>query len=447
MILAARWILPITHKPLTDGAVLVEKGKIKKVGKKEEILRSFPRERVLDFGEAVLLPGFVDTHTHLEYAVFRGLCDDLSFVPWKIQVTKKERKLNPEDWEISAKLGVLEAIQSGITCVADTTKSEASLKILTEAGLRGAVFYEIVGMDPAQTDHILAESKAIVSKWQKAADSDLIQVGLSPYSVYTVSPPLFKAVSRWAKKNNLPISLHLAGSKDEYLFVQYGSSELATKFRELMGWGELLWQPLGVSPVKYLEQWEVFKGRAIAVHCVQVDDADLDILEANNVAIAHCPKCSAKLGMGVAPLAKFQERKLKVGLGTDSPASNNTMDILDETRTGLLLQRGVNQSVNNLGAKEFLMMSTLGGAEVLGIENKVGSLEEGKEADIIGVEISHSHQIPVRDPYSTLVYTASQEDIMFTMVKGKILYQKGKASILAQEDIRAQVDKVRSKLY
>lgn len=446
MILAAKWVLPITRPPVEDGAVLIKRDKISRVGTKSELVKSFSREELVDLGQAVIMPGFIDLHTHLEYSVFRGVCDDVSFSKWKIQLSEKSGKLKSADWDTSAELGALEAIQSGITCIADITRTGASLRAARKAGLRGMIFYEVSGMNDSVIPEIMARTVEEISAWQDEVKGSNLEIGLSPYSVYTVSPRLFQAACEHARKKRLLVCLHLAGSRDEYLFVKYGSGPLANEYRELMGWGGLLWQPMGVSPVKYLEQWDVFEGDVVAVHCVQVDDRDIDILKKYGVAVAHCPKTSAKLGMGIAPLLKLLRAGLKVGIGTDSPASNNTMDFFDEMRVGLLLQRGLSASADEPSARHFVEMATLGGAQALRINDQVGSLDEGKLADIIGVDLSHSHQVPVRDPYSALVYTANQENVIFTMVGGKILYHNGECHTLEQKRIMAAAEPIRYKV-
>lgn len=445
MILSAKWVLPIAQPPIEDGALLIKADKIKQVGLKSELVQANPKEEMIDFGLAVLLPGFVDLHTHLEYSAFRGACDDVSFSNWKIQLSQKSKKLGRADWDTSAELGALEAIQSGITCVADITSTGASLRAAKKAGLRGTIFYEVSGMDDNRTSEIMAEAGEEIPAWQEEVLGTNLKIGLSPYSVYTVSPQLFQVSCEYARKNDLLVCLHLAGSKDEYLFVKYGSGPLANEYRQLMGWDDLLWQPMGVSPVKYLEQWDVFEGDVIAVHCIQVDDKDIDILRKYQVAVAHCPKCSAKLGMGIAPLSKLLKAGLKVGIGTDSPASNYTMDLFDEMRVGLLLQRGLSASSDEPSARQFVEMATLGGCQALRIDQTTGSLEQGKQADIIAVDLSHSHQIPARDPYSALVYTANQENVLFTMVNGRILYRNGECQTLDQNEIITAAAPIRSK--
>lgn len=446
MLLTAKWVIPIAKKPIEDGAVLVSDDRIMAVGKAETLKAEYPSEKIVPFDRAVLLPGFVDLHTHLEFSVFRGVCDDLDFSRWKIQLSKKSKILNEDDWRVSAQLGALEAIKSGITTIADISAGGASLDAALEAGLRGRIYCEITGMDNRKTAEIIDRGKKKVAAWQERSANSAIDIGLSPHSPYTVCPPLYEAVGHWSRAEGFSVCTHLSGSKDEYDFVKYGSSLLAGSYRELMGWQDILWQPTGVSPVKYLEQWDVFESDIMAVHCVHVDQNDLALLEKYDVAIAHCPKCNAKLGMGIAPLSDFRSHKMRLGLGTDSPASSNTMDIFDEMRISLLLQRGITESAEESPAADFVKMATIGGAKALRLEKMIGTLEPGKQADIIAVDLSHGHQSTVIDPYSALVYAANQENVMFTMVAGNVIYQNNKFKTLNEDEIISRSEPIRLKL-
>lgn len=446
MIIAGRWVLPISQAPISNGAVVVKDGLIKEVGKKSQLLKVYPDEKIVDLGEVVILPGFVDTHTHLEFSTFRGTCRDVPFWAWKLELAEKSRFFTEEDWEISAQLGALEALQAGVTCIADITKTGASLKTAKVAGLRGVIFYEVSEMDSAKVEKVMEEAESKVGEWQKTVQGSLLQVGISPYSAYNVTPPLLKQVAQFAKDKGLYLATHLAGSKEEYDFVKFGAGPLAHQYREAMGWESHLWQPLGVSPVKYLENWGLFETPLLAVHCIQVDDYDIDVLERYDVRIAHCPRTSAKLGMGAAPLTKFLQRGIKVGLGTDSPASNYAMDFFDEMRVGLLLQRSLVKEVEALSTRKFVEMATLGGAQSLGLDEKIGSLEQGKEADLIAVDISEAHQFLGENPYNLLVYWADQENVVMTMVKGKVIYDKGEVKTLSLYDIIERAKPLKEKL-
>ncbi len=446
MIIAGKWVLPITSPPIADGAVLVENGAIKALGSKEELILKFPHEKLMDFKEALILPGFVDAHTHLEYSPFRGVVADLPFWKWKLEITKLSFSLDEEDWECSAELGLMEAVRAGITALGDITKSGASLRAAVKAGLRGCIFAEVSGMDHRQTENLMKEMIKRLDNWRNESKNSLISLGVSPYSVYNSCPLLLKEVAEFSRQENLLFAIHLAGSRQEYDFVKYGSGPLAHQYRDLMGWGEFLWQPTGVSPVRYVENWQVLAPNTVAIHCVQVSEEDIDILRRYEVRIVHCPRTSSKLGMGITPLWSFIRKGFVTGLGTDSPASNYTNDFFDEMRVSLLLQRGLSARVEALSAEKFVEMATLGGAQVLGLDDKVGSLEIGKRADIIAVDISEAHEAFGRDPYSLLVYWANQENVMMTMVDGKILYREGNFYSLDSEGIISKTRKVKKKL-
>lgn len=446
VILSAKWILPIASSPLENGAVALNGSKILDIGDRDSLQKKYPDLKTEHFKRSIIMPGFVDLHTHFEHSIFRGVCDDLDFSGWKLQMSKKSKLIREDEWEISARLGALEAIQAGITTVADMTSSGASLKAAKEAGIRGRIFFEIIGMDRRRTEKQIEESQKTVKYLKDYAGHGLIDIGLSPHSPYAVCPPLYEAISAWAVDEGMQVCTHLAGSKDEYEFVKYGSSPLAGSFREEMGWQDLLWHPTGSSPVEYLEKWNVFKSDVIAVHCVHVDSRDLDILEKNDVSIAHCPKCNAKLAMGIAPLQEFRRRSLRLGLGTDSPSSSNSMDVFDEMRIALFMQRGLTQSAEGSPAEDFIKMSTIGGAKALRLDDRIGTLEPGKEADIIVVDLSHSHQEEVVDPYSALVYSANQDNIVMSMVAGKTIYRDYRFKTLDEKEIIDLAEPVRLRL-
>ncbi len=443
---SAKWVLPISEEPIEDGAVVIDKHRIVEVGAEKDIKEKYEDAEFSNYPHSIILPGFVDLHTHLEYSIFRGVSDDLGFSGWKLQIALKSKVLNEDEWQVSSSLGTLEAIQGGITTIADITYSGNSLDAAVDASLRGRVFYEITGMDRKKTDEIIESSRSSVDSLRAIAKGTKMDVGISPHAPYTVCPPLYQAVSEWAIDEKMQLCTHLSGSKDEYEFVKYGSSVLAGSYREIMGWEDLLWHPTGTSPVKYLEQWGVFKADVLAVHCVHVDSMDLDVLQKNDVAIVNCPKCNAKLGMGIAPLAEFRDRGFRLGLGTDSPSSSNSMDMIDEMRIALLLQRGITHSVENSPAEAFVKMATIGGAKALRMDNKIGTLERGKEADMIIVDLSHSHQEIVVDPYAALVYSANQDNVALSMVSGEVIYKDFEFLTLDEEEIVDLSEPIRYKL-
>lgn len=446
MLLKARWVLPMDGPPIEDGAILVRDDRIAEVGSASAIVLPEGDEQ-RDFEQAALMPGFVDLHTHLQYSAFRGLCDDLPYTWWKIQVGELAQRLDDDDWRASADLGVLEALQSGITCVADISDASFALDAVLAAGLRGVLYREVSGMGHRVADAKLAEAEEEIVKARAKAEGRPVTIGVAPHSPYAASSEIYAGCAALADRLDLPIATHLAGSKDEYDFVKHGSSPLAYEYREQRGWQDIPWQPMGVSPVKYVQQWEVLHcDNVMVAHAIHASDEDVAILARYDVAVAHCPRCAAKLGMGVAPLRRYLTHGLRLGLGTDSPASSSIMDFFDEMRIGLLMQRAATQSVGEFSAARFVRMATTGGAAALKLDREIGTLAPGMAADIIAVDLSHAHQLPGGDPYSTLVYTANQEDVLMTMVGGRILFERGAFTGLDAGAVVSAAEAVRSKL-
>ena len=441
----AAWVLPVSAPPIPDGALAVAGERIVGVGPADELAASSPQAAVVDLDQAIIMPGFINCHSHVEYTSFRGILDDAEFGDWILSLIDVKASLSPDEYLVSARLGVMEAISSGITTVADTSYSGVTLEAAAESGLRGRLYLEIFGVDDSRLDETMARVERRLAA-ARAAAPPRFEVGLAPHATYTVSSRLYKAVAARARAEGLKLLSHVAESREEATYVRSGSGKFAHDFREKMGWERMLVQPYGVSPIKYLQQWDVFDRDFLAVHCVQVNRDDIRILKTKGVAVAHCPKSNAKLGCGVAPLTDLLHEGVRVGLGTDSPASSNIMDMFDEMRTMLFLQRAVEKDVSVLDAPACVRIATLGGAEALGLEQSVGSLEPGKLADFIAVDVSRSHFAPVDDPYSALVYGANQDDVTLTVVGGEQLYRDRAHIGLDAESIRRDASAVRQKL-
>jgi len=446
MLLTARYVLPIATPFIENGAVLVEGDKIIEIGDFEHLRALHPDEPITDFGLAALMPGFIDLHTHLEYTAMRGLVDDLPYSRWKLQLLQKETRFDSQDWDDSALLGAMEAVQSGITTIADITETGASGHAAQASGLRAHIYREVATMDRHAVDSTMQRAADDIEAWRSTSDADRLTFGVAPHAPYSCHPELFRKVAEYAA-DGTPISMHLAGSREEYQFVKYGSSMLATDVRDEFDSKAPLWLPTGVSPVRYVLQWGLFDApNVMAVHLTQIDDGDIEVLASHDVSVAHCPRCNAKLGMGIAPVERFLTAGLKVGLGTDSPAAANSMDMFEEMRIGLLLQRAARGEEHFTPARQYMKMATLDAARALGIDDRVGSLEPGKQADIIAVDLSKSHQIPTHYPYGTLVHTANQENVLWTMIGGRVLYEDREWRTLDHERIFARAEEMRVKL-
>lgn len=445
LILASKWVLPITSPPIRDGAVLIRGNNIASVGKKEGIIKDNPREEVRDFGEAILLPGFVNAHTHLEYTAFRGVEDNLSLLPWIIDaISKAAKNLSYEDFVISTSLGCLEALKSGITCVANAGTLGArgeSFKAIVASGLRGVFYQEVWDGFKRDPNEALEEALSLVKKMRRSG-SKRIDVGISPHSPYSVSEKLFKLVNGVSLKMGLSLCTHLAESNEEVKFLKHGSGEIADFWRN----EGVKWKAPGLTPVQHLDKLGVLNPNVLAAHCVHLTDEDIRVLARKNVAVAHCPKSNAKLADGIAPLPKLMDAGIRVGLGTDSTASNNVLDMFEEMRFAIFLQRALHQTAPILVAKQVLEMATIGGAKALGMENKIGSLERGKKADLIAVALDKAHTTPTLDPISTLVYCTHQTDVAFVIVGGKIVVGDCKVKTLDERKILKKAGSVGNKI-
>lgn len=446
MLLTARYVLPIATPHIEYGAVLVRDDKVIEIGDLEHLKALHPEEPVRDFGLAALMPGFIDLHTHLEYTAMRGLVDDLPYSRWKLQVMQREKQFSSQDWEDSALLGGLEAVQSGITTIADVTETGASARAAEAVGLRGVIYREVSTMEKKKVDGVMSAAIDDIEEWRATGGLGRLTVGIAPHAPYSCHPELFRRVGEYAS-DGTPISIHLAGSREEYQFVKYGSSMLATDVRDIYDRDAPLWLPTGVSPVRYVLQWRLFDApNVMAVHCTQVDELDIEVLASHDVSVAHCPRCNAKLGMGIAPVSELLAAGVRVGIGTDSPAASNSMDMFEEMRIGLLLQRALLGESRFMIARQFVKMATLDAARALRMEGEVGTLEPGKRADIIAVDLSKSHQIPTHYPYGTLVHTANQESVLWTMVGGKVVYEGREWPEIDHERVFARAEEMRMKL-
>ena len=449
MLLCAQYVLPITADPILGGAVLVRDGVIRDVGEASMLRLRYPDEEVVDYGAAALLPGFVDLHTHLENAALRGMVHDVPYATWIMAMRDLSAKLDAADWYDSAILGGLEALSSGITTVADITSTGASTTAVNKLGLRGVVYREVGAMDSRRVDFAMNAAEHDVAHWREEVDADRVTVGVSPASVFNCHPEVFRRVSAYATREGLPVALRLAGDKEECDFVRYGSSPFSVHQMDTKrGFVEVPpWLPTGTTPINYALNWGAFESdNVMIVHAVYSDDRDIRKMVEYDVSVASCPRINAQLGMGVAPLDEFQRAGLRVGLGTDSPAATDSTDMLIEMRIGMLLQRAVNRK-GFIDSKTMLELATIGGARALRMDDKIGSLEVGKQADVIAIDVSGTHQTTASDPTTDVVNACNGADVLMTMVAGKTLYEKSRwhVGVEVARNV-ARVIEIRSKL-
>lgn len=368
----ARWVVPITAPSIHDGTVVVDGARIAYVGPRA----SAPPGDDVDLEDAVLLPGLVNAHTHLELTAFRGLMPDVPFRDWIVRLqSAKVSVMTPERSLDSARLGIAEGLRAGVTTYGDTCDSGAALPAMCEMGVRGIVYQEVFSPSPDESrvaDAIAALRLRLTELAPR--QTPLVRLGISPHAPYTVSDPLFIA----AAGAGYPLAVHIAESDAETRLVRDGDGPFADGLRRR----GIAVAPRGRSPIALLESLGVLRARPLLIHAVYIDDADIAAIATAQATVAHCPVSNAKLGHGIAPLDRLLAAGVAVGLGSDSMASNDRMDLLEETRAAALAQRVRTGRPEALPPRDALTLATLGGARALGIDDRVGSLEPGKDGDL-----------------------------------------------------------------
>ena len=435
---AARWILPIDAPPIDGGEVVVENGVIQAVRPRRTLANE-----CRDFGEAALLPGLVNAHSHLEYTALRGFLEDIPFFPWIRALTAAKASLGAEDWLWSARLGALECLRGGITTLADNTDAGVTMRVLSESGLRGIVFQELFGIDDREpVEPIIAALREKIDAHRRLV-SARVGVGVSPHALYTIRPALFAAIDAYVRAEALPTSIHIAESPAESQLTERGEGA----FAEMYGRRGITWNYPKMTPTEYAYSQSALSPQTLAVHCVHQTVEDSALLAASGAAVIHCPKSNAKLGAGVAPLARWLRMdNLRIGLGTDSAVSNNALDLWEEMRFALLMQRATQEDVEAVTASQVLRLATLGGAEAMGLDGQIGSLTPGKQADMIAVRLDRPHTIPMTDPYAALVYSVRADDVRLTLCDGEVLYDEGVWPTLDAKAVLNRAGAARAKL-
>lgn len=440
----ARWILPVASSPIENGAVAVEGSLIARVGARGELAAQYPEAQIRDFGEAAILPGFVNTHSHLELTAMRGYLEreEGDFFAWlkKLTIARLER-MTPDDLYVSAAWGAIEAARAGVTCVGDASDAaSSSMRALADVGLRGIVYQESFGPNPSEAREHFEKLREKVARLREI-ETELVRVGVSPHAPYTVSAPQLELIAEFAIEEKLPLMMHAAESEAETVFMRDGRGQFADGLTRR----GIEWHAPGISTIQYLARHGVLHARPLLAHCITVDDADIETIKATGASIAHCPKSNAKLGHGRAPFAAFIEKEIAVGFGSDSVASNNTCDMLEEARFATLLSRlndDRKSSRQMLSAGIALQSATAGGALSLGLETQTGVLVEGAQADITVVALDGASQIPVHDPITALIFSSSARDVLMTMVAGREVYREGCVVTVDEERLRERMKEI-----
>ena len=406
----ARWVLPISSPPIRDGTVIELAGRIVYVGSRADA----PDGEDRDLGDCALMPGLINAHTHLELTVFRGLLEDLSFREWIARLQgAKAAVMTPERFLDSARWGIAEGVRAGITTYADTCDSGVVLEAMRESGVRGIMYQEVFSpsSDPAVVRDAAARLAEKLAR-HDALETELQAVGVSPHAPYTVSDPLFALVARSGRR----VAVHIAESDGEHRFVCDGEGPFAEALRSR----GFVVAPRASSPIALLAKLGVLDAHPLLIHCVRVSDSDISAIAESGSTVAHCPISNAKLGHGVAPVLAMLDAGIAVGLGSDSMAANNRMHLLEESRAAVLAQRVRESRFDALSASRALELATLGGAQALGLADRVGSLEIGKEADLAAFDLTGLAGAADADPAAALVFALGAEPAKFVSVAGTV---------------------------
>jgi cytosine/adenosine deaminase-related metal-dependent hydrolase len=456
VLLEADWILPVSGPPFANGGIAVADGRIAEVGPAAELRARWGGDGQRTFPGCVLMPGLVNVHSHLEYSAFHNFSRSCGFGEWMLRLLMARRKLAVEDYAVSARWGARECVRAGMTFLADTSfEGWTSAHAAGEAGVRARVHLEIIGMDDADLPQIMERMESRLAILRDAC-GPLVEPGLSPHAPYTVSPRLYRELTRYARRNDLRLATHVAESKAEVELLKHGTGAIAQAYKAAHLWKGQRWSPPGVSPVALLRQSEALGPETLAVHCVQLDAVDIAVLAASGATVAHCPRSNGRLQCGTAPVSELRRAGVVVGLGTDSLASNETLDLFAEMRMAVDYSRArataghassvgrvpgpaprfpgavahTFESVDDrcLDDEAVLKMATLEGAAALGLDDRVGSLDAGKLADIIAVQLSR--EAPAgSDLLSLLATRTTAANVQMTMIEGRIVFERPAAPV------------------
>ncbi len=398
-------ILPINVEGVIEnGVIAIKDGKIFHIGKKETS-KEMRAESEINAEGKIAMPGLVNCHTHVAMTLFRGLAEDKPLNVWLRDVIwPLEARLSPDDVYVGALLGCLEMIKSGTTCFADMYFYEdAVARAVSESGLRAVLAEGIIESgNRALGERTFIRSVDFARSFNGYAGGRVTTM-LGPHAVYSLSRELLENVFVKALELGVGVHMHLAESL-----------EMFKDFEERYG----------CSEVEFLDKMGFFEaGRVVAAHCVNLSDGDRRILADRRVNVVYVPVANMKLGVGAARIRELAELGVNVALGTDGPASNNTLDMFETLKVGVLLQKLTYLTPEVFSPYQILRMATLCGAQALGLEKDVGTLEVGKRADIILVDVSKPHLKPLHNVYASLVYSAGRSDVDTVIVDGKILME------------------------
>ena len=419
------------NKDIIENAIVAfEKDEIIYIGDrshKEELLKKVNYDfEIIDGNEGILIPGMINCHTHVSMIPFRSLADDCKDRLKKYLFPLEQKLVDKELVYVGAKYGISEMLLSGVTTFCDMYYFEDEVaKAAKELNIRGVLCETILNFpspDSKEAFGGLKYSEEFIEKWK---EDDLITPGIAPHAPYTNSDESLIKAYEISKKYNVPITMHVA--------------EMDYEFKEYM-------EKYNLTPVQYLNGLGILDSNFISAHTILVDDRDIRILREKGVGVSHNIGANAKGAKGIAPIIKMKEENINIGLGTDGPMSGNTLDIITQLSQVAKIHKLFNNDRSLLPSVEVLEMATINGAKVLGIDNKVGSIEVGKKADLVLIETKSVNMQPIYDYYATMVYSANPSNVDTVIVNGKIVVRNKKLISGNFSDIREGLLNLKDKI-
>jgi len=416
------------RRVIAHGAVAVDGGRIVAVGTEAEVDGQFRAREVLDAAGGIVMPGLVNAHTHAAMVLFRGVADDLKLMEWLQRYIFPAEKINvtAEFVRAGTRLAALEMIRSGTTTFVDMYYFEDQVaEVCKEAGLRGVLgssLIEFPAPDSKTIPDALAYAERFLKRW---ANDPLVVPAVAPHSTYLATPETLKAARALADRYHAPILIHLSESSDE-------QSQVRERY--------------GRTPTEHLRQLGILRRGVLGAHGIWLTPSDRAILKEAGAGVAHCPQSNMKLASGTAPVRDMLAEGLRLGLGTDGAASNNDLDMFEEMLTAALLAKHASGDPTVAPAPAVLEMATLGGARALGMEDRIGSLEPGKRADLVVVGLDEPRLHPLYDPVSHLVYVAKGADVRHVIVEGRVIMRDRRVLTLDEKAVVAEADRLRDQV-
>ncbi|MGD2163792.1 MAG: amidohydrolase, partial [Anaerolineales bacterium] len=412
---------------LRDGALAIKQDSIVAIDKKDKLTSEYQADEILDFGEVIIVPGLVNAHTHVPMSLLRGLADDMRLDVWLLgYMMPVEREfVSPEFCRLGTLISCAEMIRGGVTSFADMYYFEDTVAEATAvAGLRGVCGQTVLKFPAPDADSFedsLAAARNFIKKWK---GHELIIPSVAPHAAYTTTQEILSACAELAVEHDIPLHIHISETENE-----------------VVEWRENYDMPV----VPWVKKLGVLDAKVIAAHCVHIDEGEIHTLEHAHAGVAHNPSSNLKLASGFAPVTDMLETGLNIGIGTDGPASNNDLDMFEEMRLASFIAKAVTNDPTALPARKTFEMATIMGAKALHIDHLTGSLEIGKKADLIVVDMQTTHNIPHfdRDPdaiYSRLVYATKATDVSDVMVNGHWLMRDRNLLTLEEQGLYEQAE-------